>query len=108
MFAYARERDGSVVIAAGVPPHWLDNSGVAVQGLRTSVGRADYSAVQLGQNVHFELRGPAPPGGFVLPWLWPSPRERASVTVNGAEVHWDSDELRVPIAPAHIVVHLGS
>jgi len=108
LFAYARERDGSVVIAAGVPPHWLDNSGVAVQGLRTSVGRADYSAVQMGQNVHFELRGPAPPGGFVLPWLWPSPRERASVTVNGAEVHWDSDELRVPIAPAHIVVHLGS
>jgi hypothetical protein len=108
LFAYAREGDGSIVIAAGLPAHWLDNSGVTVQGLRTSVGPVDYSAVQLGQNVHSELRGPAPPGGFLLPWLWPSSRERARVTVNGREVRWDSDELRVRLAPAHIVVHLGS
>jgi hypothetical protein len=108
LFAYARERDGSIVIAAGLPAQWLDNSGVAVQGLRTSVGRVDYTAVQVGQNVHVELRGPAPPGGFVLPWLWPSSPERARVTLNGSDVHWEGDELHVRIAPAHIVVHLGS
>src|SRR5689334_3115231 len=97
LFAYARARDGSIVIAAGVPAQWLDNSGIAVQGLRTSVGRVDYSAVQVGQNVHIELRGPAPPGGFVLPWLWSSPRERARVTLNGKDVRWDGDELHVQI-----------
>jgi hypothetical protein len=105
-FAYAR--DGAVVIAGGVPPEWLDNSGIAVQGLRTSAGVVDYSAVQVGQNVHIELRGPAPRGGFVLPWLWESSPASARVTINGAAARWEEAELRVRSAPAHIVVQLDS
>jgi hypothetical protein len=106
LFAYAR--DGAVVIAGGVPPNWLDNSGIAVHGLCTSAGVVDYSAVQVGQNVHIELRGPAPRAGFVLPWLWENGAESARVTINGVVAHWEEGELRVPSAPAHIVVHLGA
>jgi len=44
----------------------------------------------------------------VLPWLWESSPASARVTINGAAAHWEEGELRVPSAPAHIVVHLGA
>ena len=40
MFAYEREADDALVIAAGIPEAWLDGEGVSVRGLRTHLRRA--------------------------------------------------------------------
>jgi len=42
-FAYERERDSSLVIAAGVPAAWAADSGVTVRGLRTRWGPLAYT-----------------------------------------------------------------
>ena len=39
LFAYEREGDQALVLAAGVPPAWLAGPGITVKGLRTP-GRA--------------------------------------------------------------------
>ena len=38
MFAYNRDLDDALVLAAGVPTAWLQGEGIAVQGLRTPQG----------------------------------------------------------------------
>ena len=43
MFAYERESDQSLVIAAGIPDPWLDGEGIAVSKLRTPHGLLSYS-----------------------------------------------------------------
>ncbi len=43
MFAYAREVDDSIVLAAGIPVDWLDGEGIAIGDLRTPDGRLGYN-----------------------------------------------------------------
>src|SRR5690606_40633320 len=43
MFAYQRERDDSLVLAAGGPAAWLDGEGMAVDGLHTPRRRLGYA-----------------------------------------------------------------
>lgn len=43
MFAYVREIDDSIVLAAGIPTDWLDGEGVAIRDLRTANGKLAYS-----------------------------------------------------------------
>ncbi|MBC7655862.1 MAG: discoidin domain-containing protein [Frankiaceae bacterium] len=43
MFAYERESDQSLVIAAGIPDPWLDGEGIAVSKLRTPHGLLSYT-----------------------------------------------------------------
>ena len=95
MFAYTRERDDSLVLAAGVPVAWLDGEGIAVDGLHTPAGRLGYSLrrtqgelrLDVGQDVGL------PAGGLVLPW--PYEGEPGAATIDGLPAHWKNGELRI-------------
>ena len=69
LFVYERERDHALVLAAGVPPAWLEGPGVTVRDLRTPFGRVTYSLRRDGSRVVLQAAGDAaPPGGFVFAW----------------------------------------
>jgi hypothetical protein len=68
MFAYDRESDQSLVIAAGIPDSWLDGEGIAVSKLRTPHGLLSYTLRRekgvLKLNVDAGLK--MPKGGIVF------------------------------------------
>lgn len=67
LFAYDRASDGSMVLAAGVQPAWLEGEGIAIRDLRTPYGRLGYSLTAKGKEVTLTLTQPIhPPGGLVL------------------------------------------
>lgn len=65
---FAFERDGALVLAAGVPEAWLDGEGVAVRGLRTAYGSVSYALRREHNQLILNVEGEVPPGGFALPW----------------------------------------
>jgi hypothetical protein len=104
LFAYDRERDQALVIAAGIPDAWLDGEGIAVTGLRTPYGTLSYSLRrehgQLRLEVGAGLR--APPGGVVF--AWPAPGAPGKARVDGQPVRWENSELRLRNFPAELVI----
>ena len=76
LFAYERDGDHALVLAAGVPPAWLREGGVTVKALRTPYGPLSYSLRRVGGTVVLNVSGGSrvPPGGFVL--AWPGPERR--------------------------------
>jgi F5/8 type C domain len=104
LFVYEREADQSLVLAAGVPPEWLEGSGISVKDLRTPYGRVSYSAKnERGRLVVQVDASRVPPGGVVF--VWPGtqapPRD---ISINGKPAHWDGTELRVRELPARVVI----
>src|SRR3546814_5267271 len=55
MFAYARDVDDSIVLAAGIPVEWFDGDGVAIRGLRTPQGELGYSLRRDGDALVLEV-----------------------------------------------------
>jgi hypothetical protein len=104
LFAYERERDDALVLAAGVPPGWLDGRGVAVRDLRTPYGRVSYSLRREEARVVLQVAGDAPPpGGFVFAWPGAVPPS-GDTRVNGRPARWDGAELRFHELPASVVI----
>jgi len=106
MFAYTRDVDQSLVIAAGVPVRWLDGQGIAVKGLRTPQGRLDYRLQRTDRQLVLELSDGLvlPAGGIVLPW--PYAGTPGTARVNGEELPWTGGELRVQQLPARVEVEV--
>lgn len=103
MFVHPRETDQALVLAAGVPPAWLDAPGISIRNLRTPHGILDYSLSRSGDRVVLEIpRGPRPPGGFVFPWPWDQPPGPARL--NGKPVSWQGNALQFRDVPAEIVI----
>ena len=104
MFAYQRERDDSLVLAAGVPVAWLEGDGIGVQGLYTAHGRLGYALRRSEGLLQLDVAPDAalPPGGLVLPW--PYPGTPGATTVDGQPVQWDGGELRITRAGARVRV----
>jgi hypothetical protein len=130
MFAHARDSDGALVLAAGVPASWLDApvSGsdrhvsdrhvsdrhasdrhtVAVRGLRTPYGSLDLTISPERSRWVVTVSGPTPPGGCVLRWPWSGPPSAARVLIDGKPAQLlrhegaspDEAELRLPRLPA--------
>jgi hypothetical protein len=92
LFAYRREADEALVLAAGIPAAWLDE-GISVRGLRTSFGVLSYTLKRESERLVLDVAGDAPPGGFVLPWPFESPPGRA--TFNGRRIY--------PRGAAHLI-----
>jgi hypothetical protein len=116
MFAYARESDQSLVLAAGVPSSWLNDTGVAVSGLRTIYGRLDFSLMRVRDQLVMTIAGALPPGGFVIPRLWPEamgpeaigPEANADapVTIDGQPARWEAGEITVRRMRSRVVIDL--
>ena len=104
LFAYARDEDQVLVVAAGVPAPWIDGEGVAVRGLRTGYGRLDFSLARAKNQVVLTLGGATPPGGFVFHWPWGGDPAGAPVTVNGEPARWENHEIHVQNVPARVVI----
>jgi Glucoamylase and related glycosyl hydrolases len=104
MFAYTREVDDSIVLAAGVPTAWLAGEGISVQGLRTRHGPLGYTLSRSDRQMKLEVDEglQLPAGGLVLAWPWAGEPGRA--TLNGELVEWTGGELRINMLPA--VVHI--
>jgi hypothetical protein len=99
MFAYVREIDDSVVLAAGIPPGWLAGEGIAIEGLRTPYGKLSYALRRSGDRLLLEV--PAgielPAGGLVLPWPYEAAPGGLNVAKGQAEL--DGTALRVRKLP---------
>ena len=103
LFAWEREKDGSIVLASGIPAAWLrDGPGVAMRGLRTPYGLLDYTLRKEKRGLRFSVGGPAmPAGGLALrPPLDAPPRR---VTVNGRAVPFSGEELVIRQLPADVL-----
>jgi len=106
MFAYARDVDDSLVLAAGVPAAWLDGKGVAIEQLRTPQGPLSYQLRR--QKNRLLLHVPdglrVPSGGLVLPW--PYPGEPGRTQINGEAAQWEGGELRIRSLPADVQIEV--
>jgi hypothetical protein len=68
MFAYEREEDSSLVIAAGIPASWLREGPVGISGLSTHYGELSYTmqSVPRGIEVRIEKGLRVPQGGIII------------------------------------------
>jgi len=105
MFAYTRDHDQSLVIAAGIPNDWLDGEGIAVENLRTPYGKLDYTLRRdkgvLRLSIGKGLQLPA--GGVVLPW--PAAGKPGKTSINGKPAAWQNGELTIREFPAVVVIN---
>jgi len=104
MFAYIREADDSIVLAAGIPAAWLDGEGIAIRDLRTPDGKLGYSLRRSGASLRLDVaKGlKLPAGGLVLPW--PYKGEPGATTINGQPAQWRDGELRIEALPASVEI----
>ncbi|MDR2872445.1 MAG: discoidin domain-containing protein [Xanthomonadaceae bacterium] len=102
MFAYDREIDRSLVLAAGIPEEWLNEGGVAIKGLRTPHGRLNYSLTRENDVVTLKVEEGLvlPRGGLVFPC--PYPRIPAATRLNGRSIEWMDNELRIMQLPLEL------
>ncbi len=102
MFAYNREGDDALVIAAGIPSDWLQGEGIAVAGLRTPQGLLGYTMKAIDGVLHLDLPAGVeiPQGGLVvsLPEPWASGRVRSG----GGTI--EQREIRIVRLPASIEI----
>jgi hypothetical protein len=104
LFAYTRDQDEALVIGAGLPADWLEDEGVAVEGLRTPYGALGYSLKRRAGKVELTLASglAVPPGGVVL--SWPYPRKPGRTLIDGKPAQWQNGELRIATAPVKVLV----
>jgi hypothetical protein len=105
LFAYERDADHALVLAAGVPASWLAGEGVAIRDLSTAYGKLGYTLKQNAKRLDLHIAaGAMPPGGFVF--AWPYPDSAGTTRINGRRATWQDGELHVATSPAEIVVDL--
>jgi hypothetical protein len=103
LFAYERDSDHALVLAAGVPESWLDGAGVAIEHLRTPYGELNYTLKRSGRRLALHVdRGTRPPGGFVL--AAPVSQPLHAARINGKRVDYSRGELHFVTTPADIVL----
>ena len=104
MFAFTRDSDEALVIAAGLPSAWLQGDGVAVSGLRTPYGELGYSLRQQPGRLRLQLQPglKLPPGGIVL--QLPAELTGGKVRINGRPAAWRTQELHIDHVPAEVLV----
>jgi hypothetical protein len=104
LFAYEREADGALVLAAGVPPQWLEADGITVDNLRTPYGPLSYSLQRQAGRLSLKVAAglQLPPGGLVF--VWPAEQPAGPTRLDGVPVNWQGGELRIRQLPAEVIV----
>lgn len=104
LFAYEREQDDTLVLAAGVPLAWLEGEGVAIRGLSTRYGLLDYRLARsrAGWTLAIGTGLARLKGGLRLAWPGAGPLPKA--TLDGRTLQWVGRELHVPSAPAKVTL----
>ncbi|HEX5124501.1 MAG TPA: discoidin domain-containing protein [Rhodanobacteraceae bacterium] len=105
VFAYERESDESLVIAAGVPEKWLQGEGIAIEHLRTPFGKLSYRLARRDGRVRLDISGDGlriPAGGIVL--VPPSVAKDARATINARTDRLHEGSLRIRSLPATIEI----
>lgn len=104
LFAYTRDLDQALVIAAGIPAGWLQGEGVSVDGLRTPYGVLGYRFKREGRQAKLEIAAgiEVPPGGLVL--RWPFAGAPGKTVVDGRPRTWEKGELRIERVPATVSI----
>ncbi len=104
LFYYDRAADGVLVLAAGIPPVWLGEKGIAIRDIRTPYGSLGYTLRQHGRELRLTLSGTArPPGGFVLPWPL-STNAPATARIDGRTVGLHHSNLAIPATARTVVL----
>ena len=105
LFAYERDADHALVLAAGVPDEWLTGEGIGIDGLRTPYGTLGYTVRQVRDRLELNVAaGALPPGGFIFTWPRDGTPGRASV--DGRSTAWSAGELHIAKAPARVSIEL--
>jgi hypothetical protein len=111
MFAYTRESDDSIELAAGIPVDWFEGKGVAIRGLRTPQGVLGYSLRREGRLLQLDIDAGirVPAGGLVFTWPYGGKPGRA--TVDGKPKQWRGKELgsqalRIDEVPAKVTIQV--
>ncbi len=101
LFAYERQADASLVLAAGVPLAWLDGDGVSVRGLATPYGTLSYTLWRRGAEIEYAVAGglSVPSGGLVL--AGPALGRVGTVTVDGHPIP-SARDIRLRCVPASV------
>jgi hypothetical protein len=106
LFAYERDADGALVLAAGIPAQWLaGDDTVGVRRLPTHYGILTYAVHREGPTaLRMRISGDLgiPPGGFVVQLPLPGPL--ASVMVNDHPAPFAGAEVRIEEFPADVVL----
>jgi hypothetical protein len=107
LFAYERQSDRSLVLAAGVPSEWLAGEGVAVENLRTPDGKLSYGLRRDKDRVVLTIAdGLTPPAGGLV-FGWPYAGEPGSTRINERDrVVWKNHDARIQAVPGTLVIEI--
>lgn len=107
MFAYRREADDRMVIAAGIPGAWLSGEGIAIDGLRTEQGVFGYRLRRDDARLTLRFADGVrlPSGGAALPWPLQDAQPGATA-IDGRPAEWRDGELRIPPGAREVRVTL--
>jgi len=104
MFAYEREKDEAIVLAAGIPDGWLkDTAGVRVSKLLSPAGPVNYTISTKGSTVTADVGAGLDTRGFRVVMKSPLAGRLASVRLNGKKTALPKNgEVVIPSLPARI------
>jgi hypothetical protein len=102
LFAYEREADQSLVLAAGLAPEWIEGDGVKVDKMPTLYGNLSYSLRRMGPaTLRFEIGGAITAKIVLRPPLGAALR---SVVVDGSAcTSFDEESVTLRGAPAEVI-----
>jgi hypothetical protein len=105
LFAYERDADRSLVLAAGLASEWIDAAGVQVNAMPTAYGNLSYSLRRLNPaTLRFEITSGIEAKMILRPPLGAALR---SVTVDGrACTSFDEDSVTLLRGPAEVICAL--
>ncbi len=102
LFAYERETDETLLLAAGLAPEWLEGSGVRVDAMPTLYGNLSYTLQKTAPGVlRFEIGAGVTAQLVLRP---PLAARLRSVTLNGDPYDgFDADSVTIMHTPAEVV-----
>jgi hypothetical protein len=102
LFAYEREADRSLVLAAGLAPEWIEGSGVQVKDMPTIYGNLSYSLRRIDSTtLRFEIGG-----GVAAPMILRPPLGaglRSVIIDGGVCKNFNEDSVTVLHSPAQVI-----